>query len=246
MPNTTWNKSAATNAIASALTALAFAAPEPVAGFLLPVGLFALSGALTNWLAIHMLFEKVPGLYGSGVVPEHFEDFKRGIHALIMHQFFTRKHVERFFESNGPNGSHDGLNLDPVINDLDLDPAFDMLVETVKESKFGGMLGFLGGESALETMRTPFTVRMKQAFRTISRSTQFQKSLHAQLAEGRISQEIIHKIDGIVSQRLNEMTPAMVKEIVQKMIRDHLGWLVVWGGVFGGFIGLLAALLGLN
>ncbi|MCU7375947.1 hypothetical protein PEC18_35415 [Paucibacter sp. O1-1] len=33
------------------------------------IGLFALSGAITNWLAIHMLFEKVPGLYGSGVVP---------------------------------------------------------------------------------------------------------------------------------------------------------------------------------
>jgi hypothetical protein len=27
------------------------------------------------------------------------------------------------------------------------------------------------------------------------------------------------------------------------MIREHLGWLVVWGGVFGGLIGLLAASL---
>ena len=31
----------------------------------------------------------------------------------------------------------------------------------------------------------------------------------------------------------------MVKDIVQTMIRQHLGWLVVWGGVFGGLIGLL-------
>jgi hypothetical protein len=30
----------------------------------------------------------------------------------------------------------------------------------------------------------------------------------------------------------------MVKEIIQTMIRQHLGWLVVWGGVFGGLIGL--------
>jgi uncharacterized membrane protein YheB (UPF0754 family) len=29
----------------------------------------------------------------------------------------------------------------------------------------------------------------------------------------------------------------MVKEMVQHIIRQHLGWLVVWGGVFGGLIG---------
>jgi hypothetical protein len=27
------------------------------------------------------------------------------------------------------------------------------------------------------------------------------------------------------------------------MIRRHLGWLVVWGGVFGGLIGFLVALI---
>jgi len=29
-----------------------------------------------------------------------------------------------------------------------------------------------------------------------------------------------------------------VKNIIQRMIKEHLGWLVVWGGVFGGLIGL--------
>ena len=52
-------------------------------------GLFALSGGLTNWLAIHMLFEKVPLLYGSGVIPNRFEDFKNGIKNLIMNEFFS-------------------------------------------------------------------------------------------------------------------------------------------------------------
>ena len=51
-----------------------------VTGYFVPVygdivvatGAFALSGAATNWLAIHMLFEKVPGLYGSGVIETRF------------------------------------------------------------------------------------------------------------------------------------------------------------------------------
>ena len=54
------------------------------------IGLFALSGAITNTLAIHMLFEKVPFLYGSGVIESRFSEFKASIHALIMNQFFTK------------------------------------------------------------------------------------------------------------------------------------------------------------
>ena len=53
----------------------------------------------------------------------------------------------------------------------------------------------------------------------------------------------MRKVDGIVTRRLGELTPGMVKEIVQDMIRRHLGWLVVWGGVFGGLIGLVTAFL---
>jgi len=34
------------------------------------------------------------------------------------------------------------------------------------------------------------------------------------------------------------MTPEIVKDIIQNMIRKHLGWLVIWGAVFGGAIGV--------
>ncbi len=35
----------------------------------------------------------------------------------------------------------------------------------------------------------------------------------------------------------------MVKDMVHTLMREHLGWLVVWGGVFGGLIGCCSALL---
>ena len=50
------------------------------------------------------------------------------------------------------------------------------------------------------------------------------------------------KVSDIIEKRLNELTPQLVKEIIQTMIKKHLGWLVVWGGFFGGLIGLIAAL----
>ena len=57
------------------------------------IGIFALSGAVTNTLAIHMLFEKVPFLYGSGVIESKFSQFKISIHNLLMNQFFTKEHL---------------------------------------------------------------------------------------------------------------------------------------------------------
>ena len=50
-----------------------------------------------------MLFEKVPFLYGSGVIPAHFEEFKQGINNLMMEQFFyRRKHRSIFVITTKP------------------------------------------------------------------------------------------------------------------------------------------------
>ncbi|MDB4562766.1 DUF445 domain-containing protein, partial [Akkermansiaceae bacterium] len=55
--------------------------------------------------------------------------------------------------------------------------------------------------------------------------------------------ELLARVNVIVEKRLEELTPKMVKDIIQQMIREHLGWLVVWGGVCGGLIGLVASVL---
>ena len=94
------SKSLLTNLLSVIVIIVGYLLPDDhsLAGPLRAIGLFAASGALTNWLAIHMLFEKVPGLMGSGVVPSRFEEFKAGIRNLIMNEFFTKANVESFFQ----------------------------------------------------------------------------------------------------------------------------------------------------
>ena len=94
------NKSLSTNLISLLISAGGYFSPVH-SDLIFITGMFALSGGITNWLAIHMLFEKVPLLYGSGVIPNRFEDFKGAIKSLIVDQFFTREHIEKFFEQNG-------------------------------------------------------------------------------------------------------------------------------------------------
>ncbi|MFS1443467.1 MULTISPECIES: DUF445 family protein [unclassified Vibrio] len=229
------NKSVLTNVIALALLAGGYATANQ---YLLYAGLFAFSGAITNWLAIHMLFEKVPGLYGSGVIPARFEEFKAAIKQLMMEQFFTESNIDRFLSSEITGKS---LNLEPVIQKIDFNPAFDSLVHVIENSQFGGMLAMVGGTEALQPMKAPFVEKMQESVIEISKSDSVKNAIKDELESPAMMDEIKENIEAIIDQRLNELTPKLVKEMVQTMIKKHLGWLVVWGGVFGGVIGLISA-----
>ncbi|MDC5857060.1 DUF445 domain-containing protein [Vibrio europaeus] len=230
------NKSLLTNIFALALLAGGHQAGNQVAFY---AGLFAFSGAITNWLAIHMLFEKVPGLYGSGVIPARFEEFKAAIKNLMMEQFFTQENIDRFLSKEIAGGK--SLNLEPVIEKIDFNPTFDSLVDVIANSHFGGMLAMFGGTEALQPMKQPFVDKMKEAIVDMSQSDTIKEALKEQFEAPAMMDEIRTNVENIIDQRLSELTPKLVKEMVQKMIKEHLGWLVVWGGVFGGLIGVASS-----
>lgn len=236
------NKSFITNFIAAViLIAGLFLGDYEYAAIITMVGLFALSGALTNWLAVFMLFEKVPFLYGSGVVPVHFEEFKSGIRSLMMDQFFTLDNVDRFLSGSSISATH--FNITPVVEKVDLNPTFDGLVAVILNSSFGGMLGMFGGADVLTTLREPFIKHMKQSISNLTEDEKFLELLKEEIEQPDMMDDILAKIEQIIEQRLDELTPLLVKQIVQAMIKKHLGWLVVWGGIFGGLIGLISAMV---
>jgi uncharacterized membrane protein YheB (UPF0754 family) len=229
------DKSFLTNLIAVLIIISGYLSPvEP--DLMKSIGFFALSGAVTNWLAIHMLFEKVPFLYGSGVIPNRFDEFKLAIKDLMMNQFFTQENVEQFIEGEEQQGSK-VLNIDPLLNAIDYDKIYEGLVSSIMESSFGQMLQMMGGEEALIPLREPFMEKMKTTLREMVESERFKDVLKQGLDSHKIGEDIVSKIETIIDKRLNELTPQLVKEMVKKIIKVHLGWLVVWGGIFGGVLG---------
>lgn len=237
------NKTTLPNLVALLLIAASYGFSGNVASVLLTTGLFALSGAITNWLAIHMLFERVPFLYGSGVVTLHFSEFKESILRLVTEKLFKPENVERAFQSSVEQGKPT-VDFDPAIEALDFNAAFDQLVQTLEESRFGSVLNMMGGSSVLESLREPFIKRMKRFFRDAANAPTFQRLIGNSLSKMMGSDVFMQKVEQIVRDRLDELTPDMVKEIVQSMMRKHLGWLVVWGGVFGGLIGFVTSVSG--
>jgi len=232
------SKSSVTDVVSLGLIGSSYVAPEPYASPLLYTGLFAFSGAVTNQLAIHMLFERVPFLYGSGVIEKNFDRFKGAIKQMIMEQFFTRAQLNAFFVDEEKK-----LDLAPIVDAADFTPAFDALSKTVMESKFGSAIAMFGGESALEELREPFSNKLKSAVRRIVTSEVFNAQLQHHIKQATLSDDLIASVERLIDKRLAELTPQMVKALVQQLIKEHLGWLVVWGGVFGGVIGLVSSFI---
>lgn len=237
------NKSLATNLISLGLILIGWLTPpEYYKEQILATGYFAFSGAVTNWLAIYMLFEKVPFLYGSGVIPTRFEEFKASIKRIIMEQFFSPANIERFLRSEEQKSAR-LINLEPLLKLIDYDKMFDSVAESVMHTKFGSMLSLFGGASALESLRAPFTEKVADALGSLTRNESFNKAIEASIDNQSLNRDVIRYAENLIDQRLQEITPQAVKKMVEDIIREHLGWLVVWGGVFGALIGVLVSLI---
>ena len=223
------NKSLITNILALSLTIYGMFSPIYSTEIFM-AGLFSLSGGLTNWLAIHMLFEKVPLLYGSGVIPDRFEEFKQGIRELILTEFFSLSSINNFLENKV------SLKKNDLSKELDYDLIFTKLTEAIEESSLGSMLGMVGGKKALEPLKEPVKKKIREVVEDVSNKI---------VEENDKTAESVRKdLEEIIDQRLVELTSQHVKIIIKQMIHKHLGWLVVWGGVFGFFIGIILGLLG--
>lgn len=227
------NKSLITNLVAISIIMIGFVFKDQHS-FILMTGIFAFSGSITNWIAIHMLFEKVPFLYGSGVILDRFEDIKIGIRNLIIEELFSTEQINKFLLESKDNLSEN------LIHKIDFDRIFQGLVEAIEGSQLGGMLAMVGGRKALEPLKEPIIKKLKIIIEDIvienSNKDKNQNS----------TSNLISKIENVLDARLAELTPKDIKQIIQKMIRDHLGWLIVWGGFFGGLLGLILSPIALN
>lgn len=228
------NKSFLTNLISAIAFGASYVMPEFFGRHaLMMASLFALSGALTNWLAVYMLFERIPGLYGSGIIALRFDQFKESIRILVLQNFFTEDNFVKVTQGALPHTIQPEL----IMGKIDFDKMFNGFVTVIKDSSFGGMLKLFGGEKALEPLRKPFKTEFERQASEILCNIDIASVLRKETDFGTFKS----KISAMVDTTLNELTPHRVKEIVEDMIRTHLGWLVVWGGVFGALIGFVSA-----
>ena len=222
------NKSIMTNIVAIALIIIGYFNKDS-GKILTMTGLFALSGGITNWIAIHMLFEKIPFIYGSGIILNKFKEFKQGIKELVMNEFFNEDNIAYFLQQTQDRSKAS------IQSKIDYEQIFEQLSDAIISSQLGSMLGMFGGKKALEPLKAPVIEKLSEITQQI-----------IEAPDGNLSttnlDDFREHIETILDNRLQELTPEQVKNIIQDIIKSHLGWLVVWGGLFGGLIGMTVSI----
>jgi uncharacterized membrane protein YheB (UPF0754 family) len=147
-----------------------------------------------------------------------------------MCQFFNKDESNKFLSRINK------LVISNLESTIDFGSLYKQLVEAIISSPAGSIIAMMGGKSALEPLKAPIIIKLKDHIKELSNSDLEINSDNTEL--------FILEVDKIISDRIDKLTPIMIKRIIQDIMRKHLGWLVVWGGVFGGIIGLIASIIG--
>jgi uncharacterized membrane-anchored protein YjiN (DUF445 family) len=206
--------------------------------FVLAFGLFGFAGGITNWLAVKMLFDRIPGLIGSGVIPNRFREIRGALKDTIMRSFFDEQHLQQYIETKGPEMMAK-CNLAGRVETFIASPEFDGILiaqlEELSTTPEGAMLMMLK-----QMMPFPMLVTMvKPMLNNVAKDMVARALPTSNLGAVLDLKAVRAEIDGVMEEKLQLLTADIIKRLIEDVIREHLGWLVVWGNVFGGLIGVI-------
>eukprot|EP00762_Andalucia_godoyi_P001896 ANDGO_06017.mRNA.1 hypothetical protein AMSG_06634 len=213
-----------------------------IGDYVLAFGLFGFMGGFTNWIAIKMLFDKIPGLYGSGIIPLRFKEIREVVKNVIMKTFFDEAYLRRY-ASQKIGQLAGSMNIEDKIKKLLESPQIDAVIELklgeLASRPEGMVLAMMGlAPSQLKPMVKPFVVGMGSDVAPLL--------MDALVGPGGSSLNIAmlrQEVDKLMTEKLEELSPEIVKKLLEEVMREHLGWLVVWGNIFGSILGVLFQIL---
>eukprot|EP01086_Lenisia_limosa_P010265 TRINITY_DN34375_c0_g1_i1.p1 TRINITY_DN34375_c0_g1~~TRINITY_DN34375_c0_g1_i1.p1 ORF type:complete len:344 (+),score=116.79 TRINITY_DN34375_c0_g1_i1:90-1034(+) len=209
--------------------------------YVLAFGLFGFAGGITNWLAVKMLFDRVPLLYGSGVIPRQFKQIRQTVKDVLLATFFDPAFLEAYISSQSRT-MLTTIDFNGKLQTLIASESFDKLLHEnlvkLAESPEGLFLGMIGlTPDSLKPIIKPF-IANSGADMVPLLINNFDPLAFVSVHKVR------EEVDNMMTVKLEELTPEIVKRLLEVVMREHLGWLIVWGNVFGGMIGLVSKFAG--
>jgi hypothetical protein len=214
--------------------------------YVLSFGLFGFAGGFTNWLAVKMLFDKIPFLYGSGVIPRQFKEIRETVKSTIMATFFDEQYLGTYLNDRS-KGLLDKIDLEGRIKKIVDDPSTEELMaqklQEMAATPQGAFLAMVPVMMPGMTMRS-IAAMMKPALAGFATEMATKMKDSFDITEFVSVDNVRDEIDELMTEKLKELTPPIVKKLMEDVIRDHLGWLIIWGNVFGGLLGIISQAVG--
>ena len=196
------------------------------------------AGGFTNWLAVTMLFTRIPFVVGSGVIPVRFVSIRETVKDVILDNFFD---VAFLGEYLGKKLKEMGGSVDATaqVNSLlagdDFDRQLDERLEGLGQlPEFAPIIAMGMQPASLKPMIKPFVIELALDVSPVLKDKLTDIDFIVNI------EDVRGAIEAYLNARIQTLTAEKVTRLLSFVIRDHLDWLVVWGCVFGSIIGVLS------
>lgn len=210
-----------------------------VSNYVLSAGVFGLAGGGTNWLAIVMLFYRIPLLYGSGVFYRQHKQIRDVIKLIVLQMLFDSEHIENYitkrirqFSSN----VHIVDNITQALNSEETDRIIDKSLDRLFSQPESYYLDVLGlSREQIRPMIKPSVISLCAESAPFVLGTVTESDKEQAISVPRFREEM----DRYLSWRVEELTGRRVGRLMRTLMYQHLGWVVVWGSIFGIISGVI-------
>lgn len=213
-----------------------------VAHYLFSCGTFGFTGGCVNYLAVTLFFKRIPGLYGTGIIYNHYQDICESVRTSVIDIFFDERFLELYSKQKF-NNQIIRLNIEGHLQRILQSETVDQLISTelhsLAASPEGQLLSSVGIKlSSLGKLVKPYIVDLlTDAVPVVmERLTSFSQDQGIK----RLKQEL----KSYTAARKEEVPSNKVELLIKDLMFSHLQLLVILGCAVGIFLGVLSQITG--
>lgn len=174
------------------------------------LGLFGFSGGITNWLAIKMLFDRVPFLIGSGVITKQFKEIRQTVMDTVLETFFDSAFLGQYIGDKAAELEQSDFlrkKIAGILEDDEVDAMLLKHLEALMLKPEGMMLAMIGmNAESLRPLVRPMVLALDVEIAPMITS-QFDpaKMIDTKAIRGQVKE--------LMRTKMEMLTPEMVKAV---------------------------------
>ncbi|XP_031552060.1 uncharacterized protein LOC116289312 [Actinia tenebrosa] len=199
-------------------------------------GLFGFTGGVTNWIAVKLIFSRIPRLFCSGALFKYFVTVREVVADFIIEAFFSSSQVKRYMQNkifcllDSENFDQSLLN---ILNSEKITSIVEKKLNLLMASPEGLMLQSLG---VTKLRLRPVIMSYITDMRSYTSPLLIASLQSSELSD---TEKIRGQIIDVIATRTQQISPQQVQQIITEALYKYLSSLVVWGNLFGAIVGCI-------
>ncbi|KAL5467656.1 hypothetical protein EMCRGX_G031917 [Ephydatia muelleri] len=198
------------------------------------LGVFGFMGGVIIWIAVEMLFRRIPFLFGSGVLLRQYKSIRETISSIVIETLFDPAALRKYF--SGKNKKvREMLRVDTklgLFNSQIVEVVIDQKISAILAGPDGFVLNMMGVNQ--DQLRLTMKTHARDFINEISPLV-MEKLADPGLTDG---VDLHEEAEKILGTKIGQLSSGKVRQLMAVMIRKHLSWLIVWGNILGATFGI--------